>query len=73
MCTRCEQLLDFRGMPIYFLYISLLSKLITDVKKNKIQDASFIPNGNPNGPVAEGMNGPEVAQRLHSLVLYYPR
>ncbi|KAK6120276.1 hypothetical protein DH2020_045967 [Rehmannia glutinosa] len=28
------------------------------------EDASFIPNGNPNVPIAEGMNGPEVAQRL---------
>ncbi|KAI3474727.1 hypothetical protein Pfo_029912 [Paulownia fortunei] len=31
------------------------------------EDASFVPNGNPNVPIVEGMNGPEVAQRLHSL------
>ncbi|KAL8517286.1 hypothetical protein ACS0TY_015499 [Phlomoides rotata] len=31
------------------------------------EDASFIPNGNPNGPVAEGLNGPEGAQRFYSL------
>ncbi|KAL3617525.1 hypothetical protein CASFOL_037846 [Castilleja foliolosa] len=28
------------------------------------EDASFVPNGNPNVPVAEGINGPEVTQRL---------
>ncbi|PIN25032.1 Phosphoprotein phosphatase [Handroanthus impetiginosus] len=28
------------------------------------EDASFIPNGNPKVPIAEGMNGPEVAHRL---------
>ncbi|CAA0836297.1 RNA polymerase II C-terminal domain phosphatase-like 2 [Striga hermonthica] len=28
------------------------------------EDASFVPNGNPNVPIAEGVNGPEVAQRL---------
>ncbi|GFP94376.1 RNA polymerase ii c-terminal domain phosphatase-like 2 [Phtheirospermum japonicum] len=28
------------------------------------EDASFAPNGNPNVPIAEGMNGPEFAQRL---------
>lgn len=33
------------------------------------QDASFIPNGIANAPIAEGLHGPEVAQRLHSLVL----
>ncbi|KAL0309960.1 UNVERIFIED_CONTAM: RNA polymerase II C-terminal domain phosphatase-like 2 [Sesamum radiatum] len=31
------------------------------------EDASFVPNGNPNVPIADGMNGPEVAQRLHPL------
>ncbi|CAK9165577.1 unnamed protein product [Ilex paraguariensis] len=31
------------------------------------EDASFVPNGNPNTPFAEGMNGPEVAQRLNQL------
>ncbi|KAL7095384.1 hypothetical protein ACP275_10G020500 [Erythranthe tilingii] len=31
------------------------------------EDASFIPNGNTNAPIAEGMNGTEVAQRLQSL------
>ncbi|KAG6433780.1 hypothetical protein SASPL_105397 [Salvia splendens] len=31
------------------------------------EDANLIPNGNSNGPVADGMNGPEVAQRLHPL------
>ncbi|XP_059667967.1 RNA polymerase II C-terminal domain phosphatase-like 2 isoform X2 [Cornus florida] len=31
------------------------------------EDASFVPNGNTNAPIAEGMNGPEVAQRLHQL------
>ncbi|KAG8374404.1 hypothetical protein BUALT_Bualt11G0128300 [Buddleja alternifolia] len=30
------------------------------------EDANIIPNGNPN-VVAEGMNGPEVVQRLHNL------
>ncbi|GJX38965.1 RNA polymerase II C-terminal domain phosphatase-like protein 2 isoform X2 [Tanacetum coccineum] len=29
------------------------------------EDASFVPNGNTNAPVTEGMNGPEVAQRLN--------
>ncbi|KAL6534371.1 hypothetical protein OROHE_013296 [Orobanche hederae] len=28
------------------------------------EDASFVPNGNSNVPIAEGMNGPEVSQRL---------
>ncbi|KAL6520916.1 hypothetical protein OROGR_017485 [Orobanche gracilis] len=28
------------------------------------EDASFVPNGNPNVSIAEGMNGPEVSQRL---------
>ncbi|XP_020553536.1 RNA polymerase II C-terminal domain phosphatase-like 2 isoform X1 [Sesamum indicum] len=32
------------------------------------EDASFVPNGNPNVPIADGMNGPEVAQRLQPLV-----
>lgn len=31
------------------------------------EDANLISNGNLNPPVPEGMNGPEVAQRLHSL------
>ncbi|XP_011094992.1 RNA polymerase II C-terminal domain phosphatase-like 2 isoform X2 [Sesamum indicum] len=31
------------------------------------EDASFVPNGNPNVPIADGMNGPEVAQRLQPL------
>uniref|UniRef100_A0A5B7B4W3 protein-serine/threonine phosphatase n=1 Tax=Davidia involucrata TaxID=16924 RepID=A0A5B7B4W3_DAVIN len=31
------------------------------------EDASFVPNGNANAPIAEGMNGPEVAQRLNHL------
>ncbi|XP_051131335.1 RNA polymerase II C-terminal domain phosphatase-like 2 isoform X2 [Andrographis paniculata] len=31
------------------------------------EDASFIPNGIPNVPIAEGMHGPEVAQRLQSM------
>lgn len=31
------------------------------------EDASFVPNGNTNSPMAEGMNGPEVAQRLNQL------
>lgn len=30
-----------------------------------------MPNGNLNAPVSEGMNGPEVAQRLHFLVVSY--
>lgn len=30
------------------------------------EDASFVPNGN-NAPIAEGMNGPEVAPRLSQL------
>ncbi|XAR50850.1 Phosphoprotein phosphatase [Bertholletia excelsa] len=29
------------------------------------EDASFVPNGNGNAPIAEGINGPEVAQRLN--------
>lgn len=29
------------------------------------EDASFVPNGNINAPMAEGMNGPEVAQKLN--------
>ncbi|KAJ9545209.1 hypothetical protein OSB04_024916 [Centaurea solstitialis] len=29
------------------------------------EDASFVPNGNINGPMAEGINGPEVAQKLN--------
>ncbi|KAL6998413.1 protein-serine,threonine phosphatase [Sarracenia purpurea var. burkii] len=31
------------------------------------EDASFVPNGNTNAPIAEGMNGPEVAQRMNQL------
>ncbi|XP_057808114.1 RNA polymerase II C-terminal domain phosphatase-like 2 [Salvia miltiorrhiza] len=31
------------------------------------EDANLIPNGNLNAPVADGMNGPEVAQRLLSV------
>ncbi|KAG8377014.1 hypothetical protein BUALT_Bualt09G0124100 [Buddleja alternifolia] len=31
------------------------------------EDAHFVSNGNPNIPISEGMNGPEVGQRLHSL------
>ncbi|XP_076914038.1 RNA polymerase II C-terminal domain phosphatase-like 2 [Bidens hawaiensis] len=29
------------------------------------EDASFVPNGNSNAPMAEGINGPEVAPRLN--------
>lgn len=29
------------------------------------EDASFVPNGNMNAPMAEGMNGPEVAHKLN--------
>lgn len=32
------------------------------------QDASFVPNGNANAPMAEGINGPEVAPRLNQQV-----
>ncbi|XP_057498908.1 RNA polymerase II C-terminal domain phosphatase-like 2 [Actinidia eriantha] len=31
------------------------------------EDASFVPNGNTYAPIAEGMNGPEVTQRLNQL------
>ncbi|KAA8517393.1 hypothetical protein F0562_017686 [Nyssa sinensis] len=31
------------------------------------EDASFVPNGNTNASISEGMNGPEVAQRLNQL------
>ncbi|KAM0053799.1 putative protein-serine/threonine phosphatase [Helianthus debilis subsp. tardiflorus] len=29
------------------------------------EDASFVPNGNTSAPMADGMNGPEVTQRLN--------
>ncbi|XP_022882349.1 RNA polymerase II C-terminal domain phosphatase-like 2 isoform X1 [Olea europaea var. sylvestris] len=29
------------------------------------EDSSFVPNGHLNAPIIEGMNGPEVAQRLN--------
>ncbi|MFS8013916.1 putative protein-serine/threonine phosphatase [Helianthus anomalus] len=29
------------------------------------EDASFLPNGNTSAPMADGMNGPEVTQRLN--------
>lgn len=31
------------------------------------EDASFVPNNSLNPPMAEGMNGPEAAQRLNSM------
>ncbi|KAK2972638.1 hypothetical protein RJ640_018345 [Escallonia rubra] len=31
------------------------------------EDASFVPNGSASAPMAEGMHGPEVAQRLNHL------
>lgn len=34
------------------------------------QDASFVPNGSTNAPMAEGLNGAEVAQRLNQAVCF---
>ncbi|XP_038720593.1 RNA polymerase II C-terminal domain phosphatase-like 2 isoform X3 [Tripterygium wilfordii] len=31
------------------------------------EDASFVPNGNGNAPISEGVNGPEVDRRLNQL------
>lgn len=34
------------------------------------QDAGFVPNGNTNAPISEGMNGVEVERRLNQSVSF---
>lgn len=34
----------------------------------EMQDAGFVPNGNNNAPIIEGMNGVEVERRLNQSV-----
>lgn len=35
------------------------------------QDAGFVPNGNTNATISEGMNGAEVEQRLNQSVSFH--